>query len=237
MMKCEDYQRALGANPQATGAGGEAHLAACPDCRALRDQYLELDRRIKRALTVPVPELTLPATHTGATVHTLPPRRRLSTPAWFGLAATLALAAWLGLLLQRPDLSQIPLTEQIIAHMDHEAAARAVTSVAVSERTLNSVVSNDIAELDRDVGLITYARSCEINGRLVPHLVIQGRKGPVTLLLMPDEPVTTVTPVEGEAINGVILPHGSGSIAIIGNRDEALDEIERRVIDSVKWKT
>ena len=69
----------------------------------------------------------------------------------------------------------------------------------------------------------------------MPHLVIQGEKGPVTLLLMPDEKIDMAELIEGDNVNGVILPVGDGSIAIIGERDEDLALIEERVIDSVEW--
>ena len=80
-------------------------------------------------------------------------------------------------------------------------------------------------------------RTCVINGKEVPHLVIQGKSGPVTVLLMPDEMVDGAQQIEGESINGVILPVGSGSIAIIGEEDERLDTIQESVMHSVSWST
>ena len=41
--------------------------------------------------------------------------------------------------------------------------------------------------MSNNVGLVSYAQTCIINGRSIPHLVIQGKDGPVTLLLMPEE--------------------------------------------------
>ncbi len=127
------------------------------------------------------------------------------------------------------------LAEQVVAHLDFEPLALTVTDVAVSDRELYSVVRPAIANLDRDLGLITYAMSCKINGREVPHLVIQGEKGPVTILLMPEEMVDMPVRLEGKSIEGVILPVGNGSIAIIGERGEQIDELKTRVTETVKW--
>lgn len=239
-MNCEDYRHAITADPSESFDGGAAHAADCADCRAARDAVRALDSRIYTALAVPVPSLkmpALPAVSRDDNVVSMPLRKRVSTPAWFGIAAGLALTAFIGLQLSKPDYSNMTLAEQVIAHLDHEASALAVTDVAVSERTLSSVVSNDVAQMDRGVGLVTYARSCVINGKSVPHLVIQGEKGPVTLLLMPDETLSEAIPLEGESINGVILPVGKGSIAIIGERDEPVDKIGNRVAESVSWTT
>ena len=75
------------------------------------------------------------------------------------------------------------------------------------------------------------------NGKKVPHLTVQGEQGPVMILLMPDEKVTAVTPVEGESVHGLIIPVGNGSIAVIGEREEALEPIRKNVVDSITWTT
>jgi hypothetical protein len=59
----------------------------------------------------------------------------------------------------------------------------------------------------------------------------------VTLLFLPDEPIDGPIELHGENINGIILPVGNGSIAIIGARDERIDEVGTRVVDAVKWST
>jgi hypothetical protein len=66
---------------------------------------------------------------------------------------------------------------------------------------------------------------------------MQGEHGPVTILLMPDEMISDPQVITGESVNGVILPVGDGSIAIFGEREESLDRIERKVLDSVAWST
>ena len=71
----------------------------------------------------------------------------------------------------------------------------------------------------------------------IPHLVIQGERGPVTILLLPDEAIDDAVQIEGESINGVLLPVGSGSVAIIGERDEKLDTIQQNIVNSVTWST
>ena len=57
----------------------------------------------------------------------------------------------------------------------------------------------------------------------------------MTLLLLPDEMVHGAVILSGESVDGVILPHGSGSIAIIGEREERIEELKRRVVESVEW--
>jgi hypothetical protein len=126
-----------------------------------------------------------------------------------------------------------------MAHMDHEQASRRVTSVSVPEQALHDVIDSRVSAMDTGIGLVTYAQSCVINGNTVPHLVIQGESGPVTLILLPDESIDAAIPLSGEHVHGVIVPVGSGSVAIIGERTEQLgeiDEIGQRIVESVEWQ-
>ncbi len=234
-MNCDEYKEAISGDPSFDGGAG--HLSECSSCQAYRQEMIALDDKILRALSLNVPELNmpeLPEIETGNVVL-LSSRRRFSPPTWFAMAATVVVAALIGIRFVGVDNQT--LAEEVLAHLDGEPNALVVTDVAVSDERFRSVVPAKIASMDRSVGLITYARSCEINGRDVPHLVIQGEHGPVTILLMPEEKIPSALPLEGDTVHGVILPVGSGSIAIIGVREERLDLIEERVLKSVTWST
>lgn len=236
-MNCEEYRQALGEDPHFDS--GASHVADCAECRDYRQSMLALDAKIKSALEIPVPQLVMPELPEIETdkVVSLDSRRRFGAPAWIAMAASVALVAIVAVQMLGTQPHFDSLSDEIIAHLDHEPYALRVTSKPVSDERLGKVVPANIANLDHSGGLITYAQSCKINGKLVPHLVIQGENGPVTVLLMPDERVENAEALEGEGINGVLIPVGNGSIAIIGEKDENLDDIRRKVSNSVTWST
>jgi hypothetical protein len=133
--------------------------------------------------------------------------------------------------------SNYSLAADVLAHIDHEPGALRASNVVVSDDRLARAVPASLGTYERGESLITYAQPCVINGNSVPHLVIQGQYGPVTILLMPDEKVAEATPIEGANVKGVILPVGDGSIAIVGGRDEPLEAIKKNVLNSVTWTT
>ncbi len=236
-MNCEEYRQALSENPNFDGGAG--HVAECAECRAYRKSMLAFEAKIQKAIAIPVPDLVmpeLPDIDTGNVVS-LDGRRRFGAPTWFAMAASVALVAVLVVQIFGGAPQYDSLGDEIIAHLDHEPNALVVTDAAVSDRRLERVVPANIANLDHSGGLITYAQSCKINGKRVPHLVIQGENGPVTVLLMPDEQIDRATELEGKGINGVLIPVGDGSIAIIGEKDENIDAIRRNVTNSVTWTT
>ena len=219
--------------------GGSAHLSACSDCGAFRDQMRALDRKIVRALAIDVPSLSMPELSDVDTAAVVPlaGHRRFTMPAWMAVAAMLVLGAFIGFRMIGGNVEYPSLADEIVAHLDHEPYALRVSDRAVSDRRLAKVVPANVATMNHDAGLITYAQTCVINGRKIPHLVVQGERGPVTILLLPDEAIDSAVPIEGESINGILLPVGGGSVAIIGERDERLDDIRENVMNSVTWST
>ncbi len=239
-MNCDQYRQAIAADPSEAFDGGALHSAECDSCSALKAEMRALDTRIAAALEIDVPDLTmpeLPAMAGKENVIDLSSRRaiRWTTPAWVGLAASIVLATVIGVRFVNTGVDHGTLAEQVVAHLDFEPKALTVTEEAVSDERLYSVVRPAIATINRDMGLITYAMSCKINGREVPHLVIQGEKGPVTILLMPHEMVDMPIELSGQSIEGVILPVGDGSIAIIGERGEAIDKVGTKIKETVSW--
>ncbi len=201
------------------------------------NKMTEFDLKIAKALQIDVPELRVPELPPieGDKVAVLPVRRRSSKPIWFAVAATMVLATSIAVRMSGLFDSYDSLAEEVLAHLDHEPAALRVTDVAVSDERLARIVPASLADFERSDALVTYAQSCIIHGKTVPHLVIQGKHGPVTILLMPEEKIAEATPLDGDNVRGLILPVGDGSIAIIGDREEELEPIRKDIVDSVTW--
>ena len=236
-MNCNDIIEALAADPGFEDESG--HLRSCTSCQAVQTELLAFDEKLAAAMDISVPELTmpdLPAIDTDNVVA-LAARPNLPKPAWFALAATVVLAVFVGIRMSTPKLDYGTLEDQVLAHVDHEPHALRVSTTPVSDSRLARAVPGEVATMNHDAGLITYAESCIINGKTVPHLVIQGERGPITILLMPQEKVSAARSLLGESIHGLILPVGDGSIAIIGDREEQLENVQESVMNSVTWST
>ena len=237
-MDCTEFRQMILGDPST--ADGEAHLETCSDCRTYVDEIAALDANLKDAMSLDVPELKmpeLPEIDTGNVVS-LAERRRARAPVWRATAAAITMAAVFGVYTYTSSTSYSSLADEIVAHMDHEPYSLRVTDVAVSSDRLARVVPASMANLSPANGLITYAQSCKINGNSVPHLVIQGESGPVTILLLPHEKIDAAMPLSGDNVNGVLIPVGDGSIAIIGDESaESMERIEKSFVDAVSWRT
>jgi hypothetical protein len=150
-------------------------------------------------------------------------------------AAVLAVVAIWALV--RPVAVTGSLALDVAAHWHHEPYSWVVTNDRVSDGDLQGVLKN-AAFLDAEkLGPITYASSCFFRGHWVPHLVVQGQAGPIMVLLLPDEPVAAIQQVSipEEGLTGVIVPHGRGSVALLGNSAELLAPVEKNLVEAVEW--
>jgi hypothetical protein len=235
IMNCDDYKIALAAEPDFNDESG--HANNCADCQLYRSEMLALDKSIAAAMQINVPELVMPELPDidNENVVALSSRRTPSAPVWFAIAASVALAVFIGVLRDDPQLPAVSLADQVLAHLDHEPLSLVPTNVAIDDDKLETVVPQNIASMNHNSGLITYAETCPVNGKQVPHLVIQGKRGPITIILMPDEEISANETLSGDNVFGYLLQVGSGSIAIIGERDEELEEVKQNLLNSVAW--
>jgi hypothetical protein len=137
--------------------------------------------------------------------------------------------SWLAL---RPE----PLDREVLSHIEKEASHLAERR-ELSPAQVNEVLATLDITVAGDLGTVHYAGTCWIHMRLGAHLVLSGEKGPVTVLLLPDQRVAGRIPIRDRSLRGIIVPVEWGSIAIVGEPGEALDVIERRLRHAVRIAT
>jgi len=237
-MNCEEYQQAVGADPGFTG--GSEHLESCAACQSWRSDMLALEAKLQQALALEVPALVMPELpDLGAdNVVTRLPQRQRMVPLWLAAAASILVAVFLGVrFLGNTAITPDALASEVLAHVNHEPSALNITDVPVPAEQLRDVVPANLAEMGSTTGLITFAATCPINGHNIPHLVVQGETGPITILLLPSEKIGSAIELDNDVNHGVILPVGDGSVAIIGSKQERLEQLQQRVVDAVRWRT
>ena len=56
-------------------------------------------------------------------------------------------------------------------------------------------------------------------------------------LSRPNERIEEAITLNDENSHGVIIPVGDGSIAIVGAREEQLEDVQKQILQSVTWET
>ena len=110
-----------------------------------------------------------------------------------------------------------------------------MTTTPADGAVLGRVLERGGIRLRPEVGTVSYANSCRFRGRTVPHLVVQTDGGPVTVMVLRNEPLDAPVRFAEERFTGTIVPAGPGSIAVIGTGDADLEQITERVLAAVDW--
>ncbi|MEL6368316.1 MAG: DUF3379 family protein, partial [Pseudomonadota bacterium] len=106
--------------------------------------------------------------------------------------------------------------------------------VSLSIERVSNVLEPAGARMVSTPGPISYAKSCVINGELIPHLVVQGENGPVTILVMPNQMVDGPMTIMRGGFAGIIMPAGNGgSVAIIGRDSASVEAVRKASSDTL----
>lgn len=228
-MDCLAFRRRAGAEPGSRDAEMLRHRLACPPCAEYQSGLEAFDRVIDRAIAVPAPEGLAERIKADASMRDGFRRR------WLAVAASIiAVVATAATVIQttRGD----GLDRAVMDHIYHEPHLLVSTDQRVEPARLSEVVHRGGARLNSSLSDVSYAVLCPFRGRMVPHLVIEGRSGPVTVLLLPDERVSGPEEFNESGFRGVIVPVGDGSIAIVEPEEERSESLREQLTSSVEWR-
>jgi hypothetical protein len=206
VIDCKHARREIGGEPQVLSDDVAQHLATCTACSTFRQETLAMEGRLRSALE-------LPLHHFRESPRKVAPRR-------FALAASIVLALLVGggVWLLRPQPS---LAAEIVDHVRHEPDSWG-SREPVPPEVLAAVLARAGVRYNPRLP-VTYASPCPFRGHIVPHLVVQTDRGPVTVMMLSHEHVKARSEFTEGEYHGVVFPAGAGSIAVLSPKGRELD--------------
>ncbi|MBD3649695.1 MAG: DUF3379 family protein [Pseudomonadales bacterium] len=223
-MNCLDFRRQILATPKIASEELQAHEESCASCRQFRQEILELDDNLYAALQVDVP-----ADLEERLLQRQPTASRPRAPYWISAAAVvvLALAATLFYGLSGPE----PVGEELVAHLELEADYIADHLGPVQPARLDEILNKVDTRLGDPVPGMVFADNCIMNGQLIAHFVVEENGEKYTVLLVPHSKVDSEVTFGHEGWRGIVRPHQSGGLAILGDRDHASNRVMDNLAD------
>ncbi|MFL6618532.1 MAG: DUF3379 family protein [Povalibacter sp.] len=221
-MNCLEFRRIVGAEPGSAAPDVAEHAAQCEACARYQKDMQQMDQLIHRALSINVDAA---------------PVARQPKPKPFvrwGLAASLLLAIaigvfWIG-------YPRETLASEAVDHALHEPDSLQRTSEVVTPEELAEVLGHAQVKLKSDMGRVSYATVCPFRGHHVPHFVVQTEAGPVTVLLLRDEPAIQKSREFKEGkFQGVIMPAPYGVLAVLGE-NVPVEQVAQQVLAAVEYQ-
>jgi len=217
VIDCKHVRLQIGGEPQALSAEVAQHLATCAACSKFRDETLAMEGRLRSALELPL--------------HHFRESPRRAAPRRFALAASIVLALLVGggAWLLRP---QPVLAAEIVEHVRHEAGSWG-SREPVPPEVLAAVFAKAGVRYNPRLP-VTYASPCPFRGHIVPHLVVQTDRGPVTVMVLSHERVKTQSEFTEGEYHGVLYPAGAGSIAVLAHTGQEFDGALEQLVDGAR---
>lgn len=237
-MNCLDCRRELLIDPRNESADLITHIKHCKPCRHEREQLLALENTLESSLDYSVPEgledrileISRDENQTG---------KARSGPfgghVWqmaAGVMLGIGLAVYLGLNQYYPLNNASALEVTVLNHITDELNHLHETH-DISQQQLGSVMTAINTHATEDIGKLNYAGKCQIRKNAGAHLIVNGEKGPVTVLVMPGEHIGKNMNIESARFDGTIYPTAYGSLAVVGEKGEHIPTIAERMLESI----
>lgn len=235
-MNCMEFRRSLLTDPAVSDPELEEHRRTCRACAEAVERSAHLERRLREAVNIDVPEglaSRILLRHSFAE-----PR---STPWWrrgrvYALAASIVLAVALTAVLLVTHVEQRRLSEEFVALVEGAPYALQATD-RVSSEQISKALSAAGVDLEGSIGEVTFAGPCIVRGEISGHVVVQGQTSPVTVFIIKEKLVTDRATIRAGRYSGVVVPTGTGTIAIVSAPGEPLAHVEGLVRSAVRWRS
>lgn len=128
----------------------------------------------------------------------------------------------------------IKLEQQVLSHV-YDELDHLIEKQNKDIHHINQMLSSHGAELKQDIGQVNYLGTCNIANQEGVHIVLSGVKGSVTVMMLPHITIDTEHSISDDRFQGTILPTARGSMAILGEKGEPLDQVEKKIINNLSW--
>lgn len=234
-MNCLEFRRRLLEDPFDNPPDLEQHAEQCEGCAryAREERAREAQLRAIVGQITPPPEL---ADNIQLAVR-LEQRGKTRRQAWYAVAASVLLvvgATLASLVSESWERGNMALAQSVLHHIDDEAHHLRAAG-PVSHARVKYVFARFGARLTSDIGQVNFAAECLMRHRNGVHLILVGRKGPITAFFMPGERPEQAITIDSERFQGQIVPTQWGSIAVVGELGESLTGLAQHLAQTVQW--
>lgn len=226
-MECLEFRRICEVEPNRVSPDFLAHTKECRACARHLQRARRIDALIGTALRIDVP---------GSEVHVVDIGTRRRARRWLGIAAGVAIACGVSLALWLAVPERPALALEVVDHVRGEPAALRANSAVTDTAAVKGLLARYGVRLNEAIGPVTYFMLCPFHGTLVPHFVVRGPEGSVTVLILIDRPVSEASTFALGDFSGEIVPARRGSIAVVGYLRRPDSAEETRILEAISWE-
>ncbi|HEY3520146.1 MAG TPA: DUF3379 family protein [Rhodanobacteraceae bacterium] len=231
-MDCLEFRRRLAAEPRVRDPDFVAHRDSChAGCTEAWWRAQKLERRIENALAVDAPgqlaERVLLAQATQARARTRLWRSGLA------LAASLVLAASIGIFGWNRTAGADPLPAISVAHLHAESFALASTQPIAEKLVREEFAARGLA-LHAMPADAVFVRDCDLGSYRTVHMVFRVDGEPVTAMYFIGHEIASAREFDRGGWRGREVPMGKGTLLLLGADARGFAAVERSMGDALQ---
>lgn len=235
-MDYSDFIRLLGADPRCRDPGFLRARDSSPDFREAAEQSEQFEQKLERALALEVPPALIERLR-GIPQNPAPPGDTLaSLKSWrvFAMAASLLVAVGAAGLIWRMNAGWGSVEEYVVDHYYHDGSVLLARANGQSPEEVSSMLADFGARLEPALaGIVDVIKQCPTPDGKGIHMVLSTERGLVTLIYMPETPVTDGEQIVFDDSEAVLVKLQAGSAAIIGLREQNVAGLHALVQSSI----
>ena len=131
-------------------------------------------------------------------------------------------------------LNSTLLAQKVINHF-HEDTHALNVHMNVPKTSIDTMLASYGGKLNGPIGQVSYLGHCIIGEHTGIHMVLRTSRGIVTVLLLPAQPINGPSLLNDSQISGILYPSQKGSIAILSEQPEAVDQTRQQINRTLNW--
>jgi len=165
--------------------------------------------------------------------HKLQRKQQHQTWLFSTIAASLVLAVSLFFLLPE-TINSSQLAQQIITHVHNDTHALNV-NMDVPKNKIDTMLASYGGKLDGPIGKVSFLGLCIIGEQTGVHMVLNTGQNLVTVIILPTQRIDNSHPLNDTEFSGLVYPSQKGSIAIISEHAESIEQTRRQIDRNLNW--
>lgn len=195
------------------------------------NDLLAFDYQIKDALNIPVPEGLAERIILNQTLGQHAQKKQGVKVIFSLVASVLIVFALMFAFLFTPNIN---LEQELFAHI-YEELNHLDEQQYNDIHHVNNLLKSFGGTVNKEIGKVNYLGSCNIANKKGVHMVLAGKKGPVTVMMLPNINIENIQSISDDRFNGSIIPVTKGSMVIVGEKGESLEEIRHKLVNNISW--
>jgi hypothetical protein len=226
-MNFSEFRRILGAEPRNQESEFLEARSSDPEFTQAADLAEVFECKLDRAL-----ELDTPASLVNdiKAISTTTPARSNKLWQQFAIAAGVLMAVGVTGMVWNMNRGWDSVEDYVVDHFEHDGKKLLVMAEDGRSHDLADILARFGIQMTDDLaGSVDYSRICPTPDGKGVHLVINTSQGPVSVLLMPETPVSDGQDIHFDGMHARLLSLNTGSAVVIGNDEQELENIFAKV--------